>query len=486
MSYPKAGDPNPQVRVGVCRLDGADVKTQWVDLSRYGNEPILVSWVSWSPKGDRLFLQVQDRAQTWLDLLVTDAAGRNPQVLFREQTGAWVESPGDPRWRRDGSFVWLSPRDGYRHVYLYSGDGELIKQLTQGQWEVRELLSFDSKNDSLFFSAARGKAYNLHAYRLDLMTGEVLQLTQGAGTHVVKFSDDHKYFVDTVSSINQPEEFYVHRADGTKLRRLNAGNDDRFDFLDLGDHRFLTVDPESDQPMDAMLITPPDFDPSKKYPVLVHVYAGPQAPRVRNRFGGAWYLWHQMLAQHGYVVWMCDNRSASYRSSKHVWPIHRNLAENEMKDIEIGVDWLKQQPWVDADRIGIWGWSYGGYMTAYALTHSDSFKLGISGAPVTDWRNYDSIYTERLMGLPQDNPEGYEKSSVINSAVDLHGKMLLIHGSVDENVHMSNSLQLAKALQKAGKQFELMIYPNSRHSIRDPEQLRHLHQLMFEFVRKNL
>ena len=157
-----------------------------------------------------------------------------------------------------------------------------------------------------------------------------------------------------------------------------------------------------------------------------------------------------------------------------------------MKDIEIGVDWLKQQPWVDADRIGIWGWSYGGYMTAYALTHSDSFKMGISGAPVTDWRNYDSIYTERLMGLPQDNPEGYEKSSVINSAVDLHGKMLLIHGSVDENVHMSNSLQLAKALQKAGKQFELMIYPNSRHSIRDPEQLRHLHQLMFEFVRKNL
>ncbi len=486
MSYPKAGDPNPEVRVGVTNWKNGEPETVWVDLSRYGDEPILVSWVSWSPDGQQLLLQVQNRAQTWLDLVATDREGKNSQVLFRDETPAWIESPGDPQWRTDGSFLWLSPRDGYRHVYLYAANGKQLKQLTEGQWEVRDLLAFDSKDDLLYFSSARDAAYNMHIYCLDIETGEIKQLTKGEGTHSAKFSDDRQFFVDTFSAVNKPDEFYLYRADGTELRRLNADNDDRFGFLDIAEPKFLTIDQDSDQPMDAMLITPPDFDPSKKYPVLVHIYAGPQAPRVRNRFGGAWYLWHQMLAQQGYVIWMCDNRSASYRSSKHVWPIHRNLAENELKDIEIGVDWLKQQPWVDADRIGIWGWSYGGYMTAYAMTHSDHFKMGISGAPVTDWRNYDTIYTERLMGLPQDNSEGYEKTSVVREAGNLHGKMLLIHGSVDENVHMSNSLQLAKALQEADKQFELMIYPDARHSVRDPEQLRHLHQLMFDFVKENL
>ena len=486
MSYPKAGDPNPLVQVGVSRLTDDGEKTSWVDLSQYGEEPILVSWVSWSPDGKRLFLQVQDRAQTWLDLVATDAAGGNPQVLFRDKTPAWIESPGDPHWRNDGSFVWLSPRSGYRHLYLYSADGKRVKPLTDGDWEVRETLAFDAENDLLYFSAARDQAYNLHVYRLNLGSGEIKQVTVGDGTHAAKFSDDQQFFVDTFSTVNRPEEFFLYRADGTKLRRLNADNDDRFEFLEIAEPKFLTVDPDSDQPMDAMLITPPDFDPAKKYPVLVHIYAGPQAPRVRNRFGGAWYLWHQMLAQQGYVIWMCDNRSASYRSSKHVWPIHRNLAENELKDIEIGVDWLKRQPWVDPDRIGIWGWSYGGYMTAYAMTHSDNFKMGISGAPVTDWRNYDSIYTERLMGLPQDNQAGYEKTSVVKAANNLHGKLLLIHGSVDENVHMSNSLQLAKELQESGKQFELMIYPDTRHSVRDPEQLTHLHELMMDFVKENL
>ena len=486
MSYPKAGDPNPRERVGVTNWQGGEAETNWVDLSRYGDEPILVSWVSWSPDGRQLLLQVQDRAQTWLDLVSTDPAGKNPRVLFRDQTPAWIESPGEPYWRSDGSFLWLSPRDGYRHVYLYGPDGKLRKQLTEGDWEVRDLLAFDAPQDRLYFSSAREAAYNLHVYRLDVKTGEIQQLTAGEGTHSAKFSDDARFFIDSHSTLNQPDEYSLLRADGTKLRQLNVSNDDRLGYLRLGEHQFGVVDPESEQPMDSLLITPPDFDPAKKYPVLVHIYAGPQAPRVRNRFGGDWYLWHQMLAQQGYVIWMCDNRSASYRSSKHVWPIHRNLAENELKDIEIGVEWLKEQPWVDPDRIGIWGWSYGGYMTAYAMTHSDHFKMGISGAPVTDWRNYDSIYTERLMGLPQDNPEGYQKTSVIEAADDLHGKMLLIHGSVDENVHMSNSLQLAKALQEAGKQFELMIYPEARHSVRDPEQLRHLHQLMFDFVKENL
>ena len=207
---------------------------------------------------------------------------------------------------------------------------------------------------------------------------------------------------------------------------------------------------------------------------------------VRDRWGGSTYLWHQMLAQHGYIVWSCDTRSASMRGVKSAWPIHRNLAAIELKDIEDGVRWLCDKPWVDSERIGIWGWSYGGYMTGYSLTHSKLFRAGISGAPVTDWRNYDAIYTERYMGLPQDNPDGYIASSVEKRAADLHGSLLLIHGTQDDNVHMSNSLQFALELQRAGKQFDLMLYPKNRHGIVVPEQLRHLRQLMTDFLLEKL
>ena len=265
-------------------------------------------------------------------------------------------------------------------------------------------------------------------------------------------------------------------------RKLNASIDDRFDYLDVRPPEFVEVSAADGTTLDGMLIRPPDFDPSKKYPVLVHVYAGPQAPRVRNQFSDARYLWHQMMAQQGYVIWMCDNRSASFRNLKNVWPIHKNMAANELKDILLGVDWLKEQPWVDQNRIGIWGWSYGGYMTLYAMTHSKLFAMGISGAPVTDWKNYDAIYTERYMGLPKDNPEGYESASVLNNAKNLHGELLLIHGTIDDNVHLNNTMQFVKNLQDAGKQFELMLYPSNRHSVKDKKQAAHMRKLMTDFV----
>ena len=270
------------------------------------------------------------------------------------------------------------------------------------------------------------------------------------------------------------------------LRNLQTRSDDRWLYYQLSKPKYFEIPSANDQPLDAMLILPPKFDENKKYPVLIHSYAGPQAPQVRDRWGRSWGLWHQALANEGYVIFKCDNQSASYRSSKNAWPIHRDLGKNELADIERSVDWLKQQSWVAGDRIGIWGWSYGGYITAYALTHSKAFKIGISGAPVTDWRNYDSIYTERLMGLPQENQAGYEASSVVKAAANLNGKLLLIHGSIDDNVHLSNTMQLVLALQKSGKQFDLMIYPQNRHSVRKSLQSEHLRKMMFEFVTDNL
>jgi dipeptidyl-peptidase-4 len=254
----------------------------------------------------------------------------------------------------------------------------------------------------------------------------------------------------------------------------------------LGKPEFVHVPARDGFVMEAMLIKPPDFDPSKKYPVVAYTYAGPGAQVARNQWYGKTYLWHQYLADHGYVVWALDNRQASAKGVITAWTSFHNFGEPELRDLEDGVAWLRSQPWVDSTRIGMWGWSFGGYMTAFALTHSTSFKVGIAGAPVTDWRNYDSIYTERYMGLPTTNPEGYERSSVIRAAANLHGRLLLIHGAVDNNVHSQNSLQLIDALQKAGVQFDFMLYPQSRHGVTNPYRVKHLRQLMAEYFFKNL
>lgn len=483
-NYPKAGDPNPTVKLAVANTRTGNPR--YVDLKQYDGIEILISRVSWSADGSQLLVQVQNREQTWLDLVSTDKDGNSPRVLFRDKTPAWIEAPGDPPFLADGSFIWPSPRSGYSHLYHYSSDGSLIGALTDGEWEVRDLIGIDPAQEYVYFTATKETPLENHAYRIRLADKSLERLTQDPGSHAVSFSHDFSYFIDSFSTISSPPLARLFRNDGTFLRVLNAPTDDRLKYINLVDPEFLTVDSGNEQPMDARIIRPANFDKNKKYPVLVHIYAGPQAPKVRNAWMGDWYLWHQFLAQKGYVIWICDNQSASYRSKKHAWPIHRNMAEGELKDIEKGVAWLKKQPWVDSDRIGIWGWSYGGYMTAYAMTHSNTFRAGISGAPVTDWKNYDSIYTERYMDTPQNNPEGYTRSSVLSAAGDLHGKMLLIHGSTDDNVHLNNSMQLIQELQKSGKQFELMIYPQNRHSVKDKKQLAHMRKLMTDFILKNL
>ncbi|MEL7500130.1 MAG: DPP IV N-terminal domain-containing protein [Planctomycetota bacterium] len=485
-NYPKAGDPNPTVEVGVFDT-GSSSDITWIDLSKYKGEEILVSGVTWSSDGKQLMLQVQNREQTWLDLVATDAMGQNARVLFRDQTPAWIESPGDPVLLNNGDFLWRSPRSGYSHLYRYSKDGTLIGALTQGDWEIRSLVGVDSEKKYCYVTATKDSPIEVHGYRIDLQSGEMIRITELGKNHSLRFNDAYSYFIDSASDVSSPTTYSLRNNEGKLIRQFNASSNDRLNYLDVSKPEFLTVPSGNDQPLDAMIIKPPNFDPDKKYPVLVHIYAGPQAPRVKNSFGGSSYLWHQMLAQQGYIVWMCDNQSASYRSVKNAWPIHRNMATNELRDIETGVDWLCDQPWVDQDRIGIWGWSYGGYMTAFCLTHSDKFKIGISGAPVTDWKNYDSIYTERYMGTPQENQQGYESSSVLyNSAKNLSGKLLLIHGTIDDNVHLNNTLQFVKELQYAGKQFELMLYPSNRHSVRDPLQSRHLRKLMTDFIVENL
>ena len=502
-AYPKAGEPIPQaaliwyqfpevekqnrdaqappassVAPVIAQIDPVDAKTA-----------SLISNVAWTGQGS-LTAQIQNREQTKMTLVQYDRTDDSNEpvtqrTLISEETGAWIESYGTPHLFEDDSFLWLSPVGGFTHLYHYNSDGQLRKALTSGDWEIRELLGVDPAGKFAYFTAAKEDAINLHGFRVDIQSGTLEQITSGPGTHSLDFCEDYSFFIDTVSTFTTPSKSFVCRNDGTQIREIENEVDTVLSKLNISEPEFLEV-PVNGNMLDAVIIRPPDFDPAKKYPVLYHIYAGPQAPRVRNRFMGKSYLWHQMLAQKGYVIWMCDNRSASFRGKKGMWETHRTLGKFEMADIQGSVDWLKQQSWVDQERIGIWGWSYGGYMTAYALTHSKSFKMGISGAPVTDWRNYDAIYTERLMGLPQDNPKGYTESSILPVAKNLHGKLLLIHGTMDDNVHISNSMQFIYQLQKANKQFDFMVYPKNRHSVQRREQVGHMRRLMTNFILENL
>ena len=283
-----------------------------------------------------------------------------------------------------------------------------------------------------------------------------------------------------------PPQVRLHREDGNEVRVIDANEVEVLSEYRLSQPEFLQVETRDGFVMEAMMIKPPDFDPLRRYPIYQNTYGGPHNPQVRNAWGGTTFMYHQMLAQTGIIVWICDNRTASGKGAVSTWPVYRQLGKLELRDIEDGISWLKQQPYVDGARIGINGWSYGGYLVSYALTHSTTFTMGIAGGSVTDWRDYNTIYTERYLQMPQNNPDGYRKSSPRFAARDLSGELLLLHGMIDDNVHVQNTLQFAYELQKAGKPFELMLYPKSRHGITDSDLVKHMRVRMVDFIMKHL
>jgi len=482
--YPKAGDPNPIVKLGVVNATGGDIR--WVDTFKYQPADLLIVRVGWTPDSKKVVYQAQNREQTFLDVNLADPRDGKMTNLFRETSKAWVGINEEPIWLKDGSFIWASERTGWEHLYHYSGDGKLLKQITDGQWEVRTVEGVDEENGFIYFTATQHSHIAPNGYRIKLDGSGLTRLTSGEGTHRMDVSPANNYFINTWSDLNTPSQVRLYDAAGKLVRVIAENKVDVLKQYKLGSAELLQVKTRDGFVMEAMMIKPPDFDRSKKYPVMSFTYSGPHAPQVRNAWGAATYMWHQLLAQKGYIIWVCDNRTASGKGLESTWPVYKNFGEIELRDLEDGVAWLKTQPYVDGSRIGIWGWSYGGFMTSYALTHSQSFKIGIAGGSVTDWRDYDSIYTERYMQTPQNNPEGYKKSSPAAAAKNLHGKLLLIHGAIDDNVHMQNTIQFVYELQKAGKQFELMLYPKQRHGVTDPLQLKHMRQMMTDFIVKNL
>lgn len=482
--YPKAGDTNPTVGLGIVKVEGG--APLWTNVEKYQEfEPLIVE-VAWSDDSERLAWQVQDREQRWLELNLANRATGSSETILRETTPAWVDHHGGPHWLSDGSFLWFSERDGWKHLYHYRADGTLVRQVTSGEWEVRRLHGVDEDEGWIYLSGTAKSPIANDVYRVRLENGEAQRLSTGQGSHSASFSPTFEQYLDTWSNLWTPPQVRLYRSNGELVRLIDGNPVPALEEFDLSPPELVQVETPDGFVMEAMLIRPPDFDPSKRYPVFQHTYAGPHAPQVRNSWAGKRGMFWQLLAQNGIVVWVCDNRTASGKGAVSTWPVYERLVQTELEDIETGLDWLREKEWVDPDRIGINGWSFGGLMVSYALTHSKSFRMGIAGGSVTDWRNYDSIYTERFMRTPENNPEGYEATAPRRSAADLHGELLLIHGALDDNVHPQNTLQFAYELQKAGKPFRMMMYPRSKHSVGDPRLSYHMNRMMFDFIRETL
>jgi dipeptidyl-peptidase-4 len=477
--YPRAGEPNPVARLGVADLEG---HTAWMDDPYPGQETLIVQ-VGWDPEG-KLLASYQDRIQRWLDLRRFDGAAS--KALIHEQGPTWQERLPLPVFLKDGGFLWESDRTGRHHLYRYAADGRLVGPVTAGSWDVRSFLGVDPQGRHAYFEATEHSPIGLDAYRIGLDGKGLTRLTERPGTHHVAFNPAFTAFLDTWSDIHTPPQQALCDAAGKQLRVLQANPGTAWKALDLGPVSFQQVKTRDGFPMETMLVKPTGFDPAKKYPVFQYIYGGPAAPMVHN----AWNRempWFQFLAQHGIAVWICDNRSASAQGQASAWGIYRNLGAQELQDQLDGLAWLKAQGWANMDRVCLDGWSYGGFMTSYALTHSTAWKLGIVGAPVTDWHLYDSIYTERYMGLPSDNKAGYETSSVVRAAADLHGKLLLLHGTLDDNVHPQNTIELLDAIQKAALPTPpLILLPGSDHSPRAPQHGWARYQAMWDFLERNL
>ena len=477
--YPKPGDRNPHVRVHV--VDRAGGSARELDLSAYDEGAYLVSHVQWTPDSTRVRLDIQDRAQTWLDLVLAPADGSAAERLFRETTEAWVESQHDATYLADGSFVLASERDGWRHLYLFNPDGTLKNQITSGEFEARTLHHVDEDAGWVYFSGTVDSPIATNLYRVRLDGTKLTRLTHEPGSHQVQLSPDAGMFIDRWSSFDTPTRVALRTGEGALIRVIDTNPVRDLERYRRGDAALLEISARDGKPLQGSILTPPGFDENRRYPVWFMTYGGPHAPTISDSWRGG-RAYDHMLSQMGMVVFRMDPYPASGRGARSAWTCYKTMGQREMRDIEDAIAWLTQLPYVDADRIGMAGHSYGGYMTAYALTHSELFAAGIAGAPVTSFRDYDSIYTERYMDTPQNNPEGYDGTDLSRAAKNLHGRLLIAHGTMDDNVHLQNTIKLVGALQRAGKDFELMVYPGARHGGFGD----HYRTLQHEFIRRTL
>jgi dipeptidyl-peptidase-4 len=491
--YPKAGSANPSVRLGIVEVGSG--ATAWMDPETAPFEYVVA--VEWSPDGRRVAVQAVNRPQTRLDLYLVDRTSGKPTRVLTEADAAWVNTHELEFVEKGEGFLWSSERDGHTHLYRYRADGTLLNPLTKGPWSVRgtgafttapsgAIVAVDEARGLVYFTALEKSSVERHLYRVRLDGSGMERLSREDGVHRPRFGFDSRFYVDAHSSHSTLPSLSLRDADGGRKAELAPPRTDLLAGLDVQYPVLLTVPAEDGTPLQACILKPKGFDPARRYPVVLHVYGGPGAPRVLDRWDGS--LWfNQLLLKEGYVVASIDNRSATAASRAHETSVARRLwSDGELGDLLAGVRWLKSQPWVDPERVGVWGWSGGGMFTLVALTRSKEFKAGVAVAPGTDWRYYDTKFTEAYMKPPAENPDGYEHTSLVRRAKDLHGRLLLVFGTYDDNVHPQNSWAFADELVKAGIPFDLMVYPMRQHEIEDRPARIHLFGKMLEFWKQRL
>src|SRR5713226_7819872 len=482
--YPPAGGGNPIVRVFVVPVGGGEARA----MDTGENTDIYIARVNWLTDAKHLAIQRLNRKQTVLDLLVADTANGQTRTVLNETDQYWINVSNDLRFLKDGKrFLWSSERSGYRHLYLYDLEGKELAQLTKGEWEVSAVDAVDEGKGMVYFTGTAKSPLERHLYRVSFDGSAISRITIHNGTHGVNMAPDCAAFVDTYSDVTMPPRQDVARADGSLLRVINENKVAELADYHLSAPQFLTVKAHDGTPLNAVMIKPPDFEGSKKYPVLVHTYGGPHAQVVLNAWGGNTALWHQSMAQKGYIIFSLDNRGSAGRGHIFEEPIHYRLGAQELSDQRDGVAYLRSLPFVEAGRIGIWGWSYGGHMTLHAMFEAGlDFKAGFGGGPVTAWHFFDLIYTERYLGLLPEKEKEYRASSPIDKAAQLKGKLLIAHGTGDDNVHFANTLTLINELIELGKYVEVMPFPGRGHGVSDPAARKVLMNRATQFFLDNL
>lgn len=479
--YPQSGTPNAHVKLGVITVATNQIK--WMDVG--DTSDALLARVIWLPDSSQLALERLNRIQNQLDLVFYDPATGAGRGVLHEASKTWINFTDNLFFlKKRKEFLWTSERDtGFRHIYRYSNSGELLAQLTMGDWEVKKIEAIDEAQQKVFYTSSESSPLESQLYSVGFSGGPRTRLTPEAGVHTIESNPNAGYFLDSYSTSSTPPSQTLKNGAGESLAVLHEPDRKPSEEFDLLPSEFITV-PAKDGPFYGRLIKPAGFQPGVKYPLIVEVYGGPGVQIVQNDWEGVNIA--QVMAHAGYIVWSMDNRGSSGRGHKFEAPIFHEMGTHEVEDQKLGVEYLVQQGFVDPERVGITGWSYGGYMTVHSmLLAPDVFKVGVAGAPVTDWHNYDTIYTERYMDLPSHNLEGYEKSSNYKNASRLQGQLLILHNFEDDNVLFQNTMQMASALEKAGKLFYMQVYPQKTHGVSGPYR-RALMEAEMSFFDHNL